>query len=72
MAITATALSADLSATGLTMKVASGSGFPTAGASPVTPGYFVRVDREYMLAVSQPVSGVIKVAQRGYNGTFAE
>lgn len=72
MAITATALSADLSATGLTLKVASGTGFPTAGGPPVSPGYVVRVNREYMLAVQQPVSGVIKVAQRGYNGTAAE
>lgn len=72
MSITATALSADLSATGLTMTVASGTGFPTAGGPPVTPGYVVRIDREFMLAVSQPVSGVIKVAQRGYNGTAAE
>lgn len=72
MSITATALSADLSATGLTMKVASGSGFPTAGGPPVSPGYVVRIDREFCLAVQQPVSGVIKIAQRGYNGTFAE
>ncbi len=72
MAITATALSADLSATGLTMTVASGTGFPTAGAGPVTPGYMVRIDKEYMLAVSQPVAGQIKLAMRGYNGTAAE
>ncbi len=72
MAITQTALSADLSATGLTMKVASGTGFPTAGGPPVTPGYLVRVNREKMLAVSQPVAGVIKVAMRGYDGTFAQ
>lgn len=69
MAITATALSADLSATGLTMKVASGTGFPTAGAAPSPTGYVVRVDREYLLAFSQPVAGVIKIGQRGYNGT---
>ncbi len=72
MSITATALSADLSSTGLTMKVASGTGFPTAGGPPATPGYVVRINREYMLAVSQPVSGVIKIAQRGYNGTAAQ
>lgn len=72
MAITATALSADLSATGLTMKVASGTGFPTAGGPPQSPGYLVRVNREYMLAIQQPVSGVIKLAMRGYNGTAAE
>lgn len=73
MAITQTTLSADLSATSLTMKVTSGSsGFPTAGAGPVTPGYVCRVDREYFLAVSQPVANTIKIAQRGYNGTAAE
>ncbi len=72
MAITATALSADLAATSLTMAVASGTGFPTAGGPPVSPGYLVRIDREYMLAVSQPVANVIKIAQRGYNGTFAQ
>jgi hypothetical protein len=72
MAITATALSADLSATALTMKVASGTGFPTAGGAPVSTGYVVRVDREYLLAFSQPVAGVIKIGHRGYNGTFAQ
>lgn len=71
MAITATALSADLSATALTMTVASGSGFPTAGAAPTSTGYVCRIDREYFLAFSQPVAGVIKIGQRGYNGTFA-
>lgn len=72
MAITATALSADLSATDLTMRVASGTGFPAAGGPPQSPGYTVRIDREYMLASTQPVAGVIKILQRGYNGTFAE
>ncbi len=71
MAITATALAADLSATGLTLSVASGSGFPAVGTT-AAPGYVVRIDREYMLATSQPVANTIKVAQRGYNGTFAE
>lgn len=70
MAITQTYLSADLSATALTMSVNSGTGFPTAGAS--TPqAYAVRIDKEFMLAVLQPTSGVIKLAQRGYNGTAA-
>jgi len=72
MAITATALAADLTADANTMTVASGSGFPTSGGQPVTPGYIVRCDREYMLAVQQPVAGVIKLAMRGYNGTAAE
>jgi hypothetical protein len=71
MAITATTLSADLSATGLTMKVASGSGFPTAGGPPSSTGYVCRIDKENFLAFSQPVSGVIKIGQRGYNGTAA-
>ncbi len=72
MPITQTTLAADLSATGLTMKVTSGSsGFPTAGGNPVTPGYLCRIDKEYFLAVQQPVAGVIKIAQRGYNGTAA-
>lgn len=72
MAITQTNLTADLTADGNTLAVASGTGFPTAGGSPVTPGYVVRINREYMLATSQPTSGVIKVVMRGYNGTVAE
>lgn len=71
MAITQTTLSADLSASALTMTVGSGSGFPTAGGQPVSPGYMVRIDKEYMLALQQPVAGVIKIAQRGYNATAA-
>ncbi len=71
MAITATALAADLSATGLTLSVASGTGFPAVGTT-ATPGYVVRINREYMLAVAQPIANTIKVALRGYNGTFAE
>lgn len=71
MAITATTLSADLGASDVTMVVASGSGFPTAGATIANPGYLVRIDNEYLLAVQQPVSGTIKIAQRGYNGTAA-
>lgn len=70
MAITQTYLTADLSATGLTMAVNSGTGFPTSGGT--TPqSYVVRIDKEYMLATLQPVAGVIKIAQRGYNGTAA-
>lgn len=70
MAITGTALSADLSATALTMTVASGTGFPTVGSS--TPQkYLVRIDKEYMVAVTQPTSGVIKLRSRGYMGTRA-
>jgi hypothetical protein len=72
MAISQTALSAAITATDLTLSVASGTGFPTAGApSPANPAYLVRIDKEYMLAISQPTAGVIKIAQRGYNGTAA-
>lgn len=70
MAITATALSADLGANDVTMVVASGTGFPGVATVPSAP-YLVRIDSEYMLAVGQPVSGTIRIAQRGYNGTAA-
>lgn len=72
MAITATTLSVDLSATALTMTVASGTGFPTTGAAPTSVGYVVRIDSEFFLAFSQPVAGVIKIGHRGYNGTAAK
>lgn len=71
MAITQTNLTADLSATALTMTVASGSGFPTAGATIANPPYVVRIDKEIMLANQQPVSGQISILQRGFSGTVA-
>ncbi len=70
MAITATTLSAALTANDLTMAVASGTGFPGVGTI-ANPAYLVRVDTEYMLAVSQPVTNTIKLAFRGYDGTAA-
>lgn len=70
MAITATTLSADLGANDTRMAVASGSGFPSVGTI-ANPGYLVRIDSEYLLARSQPVSGTIDIYQRGYNGTAA-
>jgi hypothetical protein len=70
MAITSTALSADLSASALTMAVASGTGFPTTGDT-VPQSYVVRIDDEYMVAVTQPVAGTIKLRSRGYYGTAA-
>jgi hypothetical protein len=70
MAITSTTLSADLTATALTMTVGSGTGFPTSGDT--TPqSYIVRIDDEFMVAVLQPSSGVIKLRSRGYYGTAA-
>lgn len=71
MAITGTNLTASLTATGLVATVASGTGFPTAGGTTPQSNYLMRIDKEYMLAVLQPVSGTIKLAQRGYNGTAA-
>ncbi len=71
MAITQTALSADLSTTGLTMTVAAGTNFPTVGATLPSQNFVVQIDSEKMLAITQPVSGVIKLAQRGYDGTAA-
>lgn len=70
MAISQTNLTADLSADGLTMKVNSGTGFPTTGDN-VPRAYVTRIDKEQFLSVTQPVAGVIKIAQRGYNGTAA-
>lgn len=72
MSITGTLLSADLSATGLVMTVNSGTGFPTSGATTPQSNYLVRIDKEFMLAVLQPVAGTITLAQRGYNGTVAQ
>lgn len=71
MAITATHLTADLGAHDVTMVVNSGTGFPTAGSTIANPGYLVRIDNEYMLAIQQPVAGTIRIAQRGYDGTAA-
>ncbi len=72
MAITQTNLTVDLSATGLTMTVNSGTGFPTSGGTTPQNNYLVRIDKEFMLAVLQPVAGTITLAQRGYNGTVAQ
>ena len=71
MAITATYLTTALSASGLTAVVNSGSGFPTAGAATVTPGLLCRIDKEYVWAIAQPVSGQITLRGRGSNGTVA-
>jgi hypothetical protein len=63
MALTATTLAADLSATGLTATLTSGTGFAA--------GQIVKIDGEYARVAS--VSGAIaKLAMRGYNGTVAQ
>lgn len=70
MSITQTYLSAALAATDNTMAVNSGTGFPTVGTI-AQPPYLVRIDKEFLLANAQPVSGTISILQRGYNGTSA-
>ncbi len=70
MAITATTTTAAITANDLIVPVTSGTGFPGVGTI-AQPGYLVRIDTEYMLAVSQPVANTIKLAFRGYNGTAA-
>lgn len=70
MALSATALTADLGVNDVTMVVASATGFPAVGTV-ANPGYLVKIDSEYMLAISQPVALTIRIAQRGYNGTAA-
>lgn len=63
MALTATTLAADLSATGLTATLTSGTGFAA--------GQVLKIDGEYARIVS--VSGaVVKLAMRGYNGAVAQ
>lgn len=71
MAITQTYLTADLGVNDVTMTVNSGTGFPTAGATIVNPGWLCQIDKEQFLVVQQPVSLTMKIAQRGYNGTAA-
>jgi hypothetical protein len=70
MAITQTNLTADLGINDTQMSVAAGAGFPGTGVI-ANPGWLVRIDKEYLLAISQPVTGTIKIAQRGFNGTAA-
>jgi hypothetical protein len=70
MPITQTNLTADLGTNDVTMVVAAGAGFPGTGVV-ANPGWLVRIDKEYLLAISQPVTGTIKIAQRGFNGTAA-
>lgn len=71
MALVQTTLSADLSATDLTMRVASGTGFPAVGTSAVNGNFLVRVDGEFFWAIAQPIATVIKLRGRGSEGTVA-
>jgi hypothetical protein len=72
MALTNTTLSAACTASDLTLSVTStSSGFPSVGVYP-QPKQMMRVDGEDMLIEVVPVSGTVKVKQRGYNGTVAK
>lgn len=71
MALTRTSLSADCSASDLQLAITStSSGFPAVGTY-ASPAQMMQVDSEYMLIQVVPASGVVKVMQRGYNGTKA-
>jgi hypothetical protein len=71
MALTRTSLAADMSASDLTAAVTStAAGFPAVG-SYASPQQMMQVDDEYMLIQVVPVAGVVKVMQRGYNGSAA-
>lgn len=71
MALTNTTLSAACGASDLTLAITStSSGFPAVGAYS-SPAQMMRVDGEDMLIQVVPVSGTVKVMQRGYNGTVA-
>jgi hypothetical protein len=71
MALSATNLVSDLGVNDTTMVVAANAGFPSAGVI-ANPGWLVRIDKEYLLAISQPATNTIKIAQRGVNGTYAQ
>ena len=64
MALTATTLAAACTASDLTLTLTSTTSF--------LAGQLVKIDDEYMVIVSVPVSGTIVVRNRGFNGTFAE
>ncbi len=71
MALTNTTLSAACGASDLTLALTStSSGFPSVGTY-ASPAQMMRVDGEDMLIQVVPVSGTVKVMQRGYNGTVA-
>lgn len=70
MALTNTTLSAACTASDLTLAVTSTTGFPAVNTY-ASPAQIMRVDGEDMLVQVVPVSGTVKVMQRGYNGTVA-
>ncbi len=70
MALTNTTLAAGCDATARTLTLTSTTGFPAVGT--YGSRQLMRVGGEYMLVDYVPVSGTVKVAMRGYNGTTAQ
>lgn len=71
MSLTAFTLTNAISATELgPFAVSSTTGFPAVGVY-ASPAQVMRVDGEDMLIQVVPASGMVKVMQRGYNGTRA-
>ncbi len=70
MALTATTLAADLSATSLTATLTStSSGFPAVGT--MGSRQLMLIDSEWMMINYIPVANTVKILQRGYNGSAA-
>lgn len=69
MALTATTLSAAITANQTTFAVASTTGFPAVGL--VGQNQTVKIDNEYMVCTGVPISGTITVRARGDQGTPA-
>ena len=70
MALTSTTLSAACGVNDVTLAVTStSSGFPAVGT--IGSKQIMRVDGEDMMIDVVPVSGTVKVLQRGFNGTTA-
>ena len=71
MALTAFTVTNAIGATDLgPFAVSSTTGFPAVGTY-ASPAQMMRVDGEDMLIQVVPISGQVKVMQRGYNGSMA-
>ena len=71
MALSNTTTTAFIGPSDLTVGVASTTGFPAVGTV-ATANQIMRIDGEDMLVQQVPSAGVVKVMQRGYNGTAAQ
>lgn len=71
MALVNTTTSAAITATDTTIPLTSTTNFPAVGATPTGMGQPVQIDGEMMYHVSTVASGIIKVRNRGAEGTQA-